>query len=209
MKKIKVVLFDFDGVLIDSLSVMEKAWEITKNKYYLNSEFKDFSKYIGIPFLSILENLGIDKAKLHLVKKSYAREASKNIKLISLNPYVSNLFSWLSNNHIKIGIVTSKDSIRTAELIEYLNLNVDLVITPELTTKGKPHPEPLLFAVKKLSLNIEDALFVGDMVTDMKAAYSANCKYLHYLCGYQKIKNPQYGGSISSLLEIKEYILGL
>ena len=50
---------------------------------------------------------------------------------------------------------------------------------------------------------------MGDMITDMKAAYSAKCKYLHYLCGYQKIKDPLYGGSITSLLEIKEYILGL
>ena len=35
---------------------------------------------------------------------------------------------------------------------------------------------------------------------------SANCKYLHYLSGYENIKNLSYGGNINSLLEIKEYI---
>ena len=58
-------------------------------------------------------------------------------------------------------------------------------------------------------LTISTAVSVlGDMLSDMKAAHRANCKYLHYLCGYQnlKVNSFAYGGHINSLWEIQEYI---
>ena len=206
MKKIQAVFFDFDGVLIDSLPVMKKAWEFTREKYNLEPDFKEFAKYIGIPFNAILKNLGIDNKKYALIHKSYSEVARKNLNLIHLNPYVKNIIDWLKKNKIKIAIVTSKDFVRTKELIEFFNIKTDLIVTPESTLKGKPYPEPLLFAAKNLSLSIEESLFIGDMFSDMKAAQSANCKYLHYLCGYDDLKKLSYGGNINSLLEIKEYI---
>ena len=206
MKRIKGVLFDFDGVLIDSLPVMKQAWESTIKTHSLKKEFNEFSKFIGIPFYSILENLDIDRNKHNLIKDSYSKEARKNINLITLNPYVKYILNWLNCNNIKVAIVTSKDIDRTQELIEFLNLKIDLLVTPELTSKGKPDPEPLYYATKNLSIEMQEALFIGDMLSDMKAAYRANCKYLHYLCGYQKVDFIPYGGNINSLLEIKEYV---
>ena len=41
----------------------------------------------------------------------------------------------------------------------------------------------------------------------MKCAYNSNCLYLHYVNGYQKLNNQTYGGQISSINEIIEYIL--
>ncbi len=208
MKKIEAVFFDFDGVLIDSLPVMQKAWEISRKSHSLSPKFEEFSKYIGIPFNNILENLKISNRKHPFIKETYSKEASKNINLIKLNPNAKKILSWLRKNKIKVAIVTSKDFVRTLELVEYLNLEIDLIVTPEKTLKGKPHPEPLFFAAKGLSIPMGKAIFIGDMISDMKAAYKAKCKYLHYLCGYQKLSlnSFAYGGNINSLWEIKEYI---
>ena len=208
MRKIEAVFFDFDGVLIDSLPAMKKAWEISRKSHSLNPKFEEFSQYIGIPFNNILENLEISKPKHSLIKETYSQEARKNINLIKLNPLAEKILSWLRKNKIKIAIVTSKDYVRTIELVENLNLDIDLIVTPEKTSKGKPHPEPLYFAAKRLSIPIGNSLFIGDMLTDMRAAYKAKCKYLHYLCGYQKLSlnSFTYGGNINSLWEIKEYI---
>ena len=208
MKSIKAIFFDFDGVLIDSLPVMKKAWQLTKKSHSLKPDFEEFSKYIGIPFDSILENLKIENKKHFQIKESYSKEARKNINLIKLNPYAANILAWLKTNKIKIAIVTSKDFVRTIELIEYLNIEIDLVVTPEKTLKGKPHPEPLFFAAKGLSIPISEAIFIGDMLSDMQAAYKAQCRYLHYLCGYQplNLNSFTHGGNINSLWEIKEYI---
>ena len=49
-KVINCILFDFDGVLIDSLPAMEIAWESVQNKFGILNTFVDYKKYIGLPF---------------------------------------------------------------------------------------------------------------------------------------------------------------
>ena len=52
-KVINCILFDFDGVLIDSLPAMEIAWESVQNKFGILNTFVDYKKYIGLPFKEI------------------------------------------------------------------------------------------------------------------------------------------------------------
>ena len=126
-KIISSVLFDFDGVLIDSLPAMEIAWNSVRSKYKIKNDFDQYKKLIGLPFQKILEELGIDSSKKDLVKKYYSKITSENIQLIKLNPYVENLLLWLSANSISSGIVTSKDKFRTYELVEYFQLNIQTI----------------------------------------------------------------------------------
>lgn len=206
MENIKGVFFDFDGVLIDSLPSMKIAWKAVRESFHVTADFNDFKKFIGIPFIAILKELHINERDFISIKKKYSEIASKNKKLIKLNPYVNELITWLRDEKIKVAIVTSKDYARTIELLEYFDLKVDAVVTPEQTFRGKPHPDPLFKAADLLSINIREAIFIGDMISDMRAASKAKCLYLHYTSGYQKINSTQYGGSIDSLLEIKEFI---
>ena len=92
MKEIEAVFFDFDGVLIDSLPVMQKAWEISRKSHSLTPKFEEFSKHIGIPFNTILEKLKISKKKHSIVSGTYSQEARKNIKLIKLNPEAEKIY---------------------------------------------------------------------------------------------------------------------
>lgn len=206
MFKIEAVLFDFDGVLIDSIEVMDFAWNSIKDKFKIENDFEEYKKYIGLPFLDILDKLGIEK-KLHKeIKSNYSLITSKDKQKINLNPYALYLLNWLKKNSIKVGIVTSKDKLRTEELIDYFQLKIDVKVTPELTNRGKPDPEPIFLAVKNLKCELEKTIFVGDMYSDLLTAKRAKCHYLHYGQGYQHLENISYGGTISSLFEIKEYI---
>ena len=56
--KIKSVVFDLDGVLVNSLDVMEISWNSVKEKYSVNQSFHSYAKYIGLPFLEILKKIG-------------------------------------------------------------------------------------------------------------------------------------------------------
>ena len=206
IKNISCILFDFDGVLIDSLPAMEKAWNSVQKKYNISNNFSEYKKYIGLPFPKILEELKINPSLYEDIKNHYAKITSKNKKLIKLNPYVIHTLDWLKNNYIKIGIVTSKDKIRTNDLVEYFQLSIEAIITPELTRYGKPSSEPILYAANKLKVKMNEIIFVGDMQSDMNCAYNSNCLYLHYVNGYQKLNNQMYGGQISSIKEIIEYI---
>ena len=71
------------------------------------------------------------------------------------------------------------------DLIQYFQLNFEIVVTPELTKFGKPSSQPILLAAKNLKSNANEIIFVGDMESDMHCAFNAKCSYLHYKNGYQ------------------------
>ena len=90
MKCIDAVLFDFDGVLIDSLACMESAWSKTKQKYSLFPEFSDYAKHIGKPFPTILSELRVEKSLHADVTREYSALSSSSIHLIKEMPKLVN-----------------------------------------------------------------------------------------------------------------------
>ena len=118
MNRISAVLFDFDGVLIDSLPVMKKAWKSVQEKYNIKASFEQFRMHIGIPFESILTKMKINTKYHNSIKEHYSFISTENINLIKLNPFVRFILIWLKENSISMGIVTSKDRFRTNQLID-------------------------------------------------------------------------------------------
>ena len=51
------VLFDFDGVLIDSLPCMEFAWQHVQSEFNIKNDFREYHNHIGIPFFEILNSI--------------------------------------------------------------------------------------------------------------------------------------------------------
>ncbi len=201
------VLFDFDGVLIDSLPCMEFAWTHVQSEFNIQQSFCDYQRYIGIPFFDILSQLSIPKSLFLPIKTVYNKYATESVYLCTLFPYASHVINWLLKHNFKLALVTSKDSTRTYNLLKLFNLPIDVVVTPELTNRGKPFPDPLFLACNMLSISANHAIFVGDMLTDMSAARSANIDYLHFLPGYSGGNFlPSYGSPIFSLLNIVEYL---
>lgn len=207
MNYIESVFFDFDGVLIDSKPTMKIAWKSVQEKFNITVGFAEFEKYIGLPFDKILMNLRINQDKWNEVNNHYFSKTSQHKNLIKLNPYAHEIIHWLQKKNIFTGIVTSKDQIRTIELVENFNIKVDILVTPELTPRGKPFSDPIIFATNSLDTQKEKSLFIGDMKSDMLCAKHSNCKYLHYCDGYGDSNFISYGGSIYSLYEIKEYLI--
>ena len=83
---------------------------------------------------------------------------------------------------------------------------MEIIVTPNQTKRGKPFADPIFYAAKKLKLQTNEILFIGDMYSDMQSAKEANCHYLHFLGGYEKLFYQIYGGEINSLLQIEEYL---
>ena len=73
----KNIIFDLDGVLIDSIKNMEKSWNLTNKKFSLNVSFDKYFKYIVKPFKEILKSLGVKKIFLVQLKKNLEKILSK------------------------------------------------------------------------------------------------------------------------------------
>ena len=98
--KIKLIIFDLDGVLINSLSNMVYSWNKVIKKFNINKKFSEYYKFIGLDFYEILENLDIEKKNFSKIKFNYSKNSTENFHKIKLYKNVKQTLLKLSKIQI-------------------------------------------------------------------------------------------------------------
>jgi HAD superfamily hydrolase (TIGR01549 family) len=181
--KIKLYIFDLDGVLLDSSKNMSLAWQDVKNKFNINIPFFEYKKHIGLPFFTILKNIGIKKDYFK-IKKIYSASSIKNLKKkTTLFKDTIKVINTLKRES-KIAILTSKDTLRTNYVLKKKKLKFDCVITSDNVKNGKPNKEGVLKILSKLKIKKENTVYIGDTKVDELTAKNARIKFLYANWGF-------------------------
>jgi len=193
--KKKLIIFDLDGVIVNSKETMSLAWNSVRKELKTKISFKQYFNYIGLPFNLILKKINFDKnpKKAALV---YNKAAIKNQNKTKLYPGAKKIIKDLYKKKI-ICLVTSKSKIRTKKLLKKFNLKFNEVFCPEDIFPFKPHPKIILKLRKKHNLNLSDMIYVGDTIIDSEFAKRGHIEYLHASYGYGK-KN-KFDNDVKSL----------
>lgn len=203
---IKLIIFDLDGVLIDSLKNMEFAWNSACKKKNLVIAFDKYKKLIGLPFLEILKSLKINRKYHSSLKNSYNHFSLKKKKLIKIKEEDFTFLKKLKKNGINLGLFTSKNSSRSKKILGKKIRLFNYFSFPEDTIRGKPYPDGLNKIIKESKIKKSEILYVGDTIFDYQSAKSAKIKYLHANWGYQKTNDKQVN-KLLSLKSLKRYLL--
>ena len=203
--KKKLIIFDLDGVLIDSKKNMYFAWKSVKKKYNIKIPFNKYFRHVGKPFQVILKKIGIKK-NLKLIEKEYSNSSIKNFNKIKLYKNVKKIINLLNKNKEFItAIVTSKSKSRTFKILKLFNLKVNYVQCPEKNLRGKPYPDQIIKVVKKFKIKKKNCYFIGDTVFDKKSANKSKITFILANYGY-KIGIKKYKYSINNIDKIFEFI---
>lgn len=181
--KYKLVLFDLDGVIVDSKRNMEVSWATVQAAFEIDTPFERYFECIGIPFEQIMVRLGLRDMATG-IKMVYDLASSCRVDLVT--PYRDSVevIATIRKKGLRTGIVTSKDEARTLEIIRKLDLLFDVVECPDGKGRGKPNPDPLLHALIRCQLDPAEAVYVGDMAVDQECARRAGIEYIHAGWGY-------------------------
>lgn len=185
-----IVGFDFDGVIVNSLSVMEKSWSELSSKHGISIPFSAYKKNIGLKFKMILENIGLNESMHEAIERDYFHGTNKYKDSVVLYPNVKEIFTSFKEAGIRIFIVTSKPRKNTLALLEMFNINVDLLVCADDVTHGKPHIESGVL-VKNFFKN-DNIFYVGDMYSDAKFATNCNFNFIFAEYGYGNISKSNY-----------------
>jgi pyrophosphatase PpaX len=172
------VLFDFDGTLVDTTEMIHQSMRHATSSVLGRED---------IPRETLLANVGqplprqmelIDTENVESLLEAYRSHHERHHDaLIREFPGVEESLSRLRSAGIKVAVVTSKRRVSVEMALEIfpgLRNVVDRFVTLEDTTHHKPHPEPLLRALKLLgSIPKERAAYVGDSPFDVEAAKAA------------------------------------
>ena len=178
---IKAVIFDLDGLLIDSEIVSYKIYKEILNQFghsfsieeYAQNfsgktEVKNVTNLIDTYNLPWTVEVGLDNVLK--VEDKFINEG------IDLKTGVKKLLTYLKDNNLKIAIASSSTRDRALTILRQHNIveYFDEFVFGNEVEKGKPNPDIFLKACDKISVNPEECLVLEDSESGIQAAYSAN-----------------------------------
>ena len=183
-------LFDLDGTLIDTTELIYQCFCYSlkehANSHGVPIERGVIYRGIGRPLKVQMQNFfshhGVDTTHIDfdsLTKKHMDFQTTIWQEHLKIFDDSKNIVANLKKNNKKLAIVTSRYRDSAKNFLNHVGLfqYFDALITPEDTSNPKPHPEPVLKALKLLGCNSNEALMVGDSGHDMNAAYYCNTDF--------------------------------
>ena len=211
---IRGVLFDMDGVLVDSESFICKAAIMMFSEIGIIVSPEDFQPFVGMGenryIGGVAEKHGIMvdieqvKARTYNIYKKIVRG-----KLFPL-PGSHEFISRCRNKGLKLALVTSADAIKMEINLKEIGLSqntFDSIITGLDVKKKKPFPEIYLKAAKSLGLKPGNCLVVEDAISGIDAGKAAGCRCLAVTTSFETAALKGADWICDSLLNVPDEVL--
>lgn len=176
--KIRGVLFDLDGTLIDTVDLIIKAFEhsfaVCLNKKMPHAELV---KYFGLPLRSAMRNYVNEDQVEELCAVYREFNLKHHDELIKPFAGVKETLAELQQRGIKMAVVTSKKVPMAKRGLQCMELEnyIETVIGCDICQYHKPHPEPMAKALAALNLKADECLCIGDSPFDLQSGQAAGC----------------------------------
>jgi phosphoglycolate phosphatase len=185
---IKLILFDLDGTLVDTVrditDALNYALGICGSKSFTVDQTR---KLVGEGLTRLMEKaLGEEKAGLKdTVMKRFLDYYSAHITdNSSLYPYVGEILRKLAG--FKKAVISNKREYLSVKLLEKLDIlkYFDLVVGSDTAPERKPSPVPVIYALSKLEVKPREAVIIGDSNYDIEAGRKAGIMTVAVTHGY-------------------------
>ncbi|MCB1743369.1 MAG: phosphoglycolate phosphatase [Gammaproteobacteria bacterium] len=221
----RAVLLDLDGTLIDSVADLA---------FCANAMLRDLDptaprgiavercrQFVGNGVERFVHRCLTDQqhgdAEPALFRRALARfdalYRQHNGRHATIYPHVQTTLAQLRERELRLACITNKPQRFTIELLQRAGLAryFDVVVSGDTLPRRKPDPAPLRHALSLLDLSAQDAVMVGDSVTDLEAASAAEIDCVCVSYGYnhgQPIRDSRPAYLIDAMSELLP-LLGL
>ena len=171
------VLFDLDGVLLDSEGLYSIFWEKMEQEYPTGVEH--FSSYIkGFHLARILSYFESDEVRQQVVDQLLEYERGMRYEFF---PGALEFVKQLRDAGIPLAIVTSSDHKKMQALYrqhpDFPTL-FDIIITGDMVTKAKPDPDCFLLGAKLMGMDIKDCIILEDSRNGLIAGRASGARVI-------------------------------
>jgi len=211
---IRGVLFDMDGVLVDSEAFICRAAVMMFSELGTRVSPEDFlpftgmgeNRYLGGVAEKYKLEVDIDKVKARTYE-IYGRIVSGKLEALD---GVHEFIALCSNKGLRLALATSADTIKMEINLREIGLTADIfqsIVTGLDVVNKKPFPDIYLKAAENIGLKPSECLVVEDAVSGIKAGRAAGCRCLAVTTSFEASALNEADWICNSLTEVPEEAL--
>ncbi len=178
-KKIKLVIFDLDGTLINAYTAVYRSVNYAMRiSGFPPIDHKTIKRTVGWGDRHLIERfVGKENAvKTLAVYRRHHQEALKSgAKLL---PGTQRLLTYLKKHKYKVAVASNRPTKFSRIVVRHLDIKkyFDYILCGDRVDRPKPYPDMLLKILERFSLKSGEALYVGDMTIDVQTGKRAGVK---------------------------------
>ncbi|OPZ82880.1 MAG: Pyrophosphatase PpaX [bacterium ADurb.Bin429] len=185
---VRALLFDLDGTIVDTNEIIQRAILDTLEHFIgrawsLSALIPHWGMRLRDQLHALCPELDLDAA----VPYYRERYAIYHEMLLAEIPGTRAVLDALRQQGLRLGVVTSKKRLNARQTLQDVGFLefFEVVVVEEDTTRHKPAPEPLLYALTCLDLAPDDVVYVGDNPDDILAARAAHMRAVAVSWGFR------------------------
>ena len=184
-KMIKAIIFDMDGLMIDSERVTFECYQERLKDMNLTMDEEFYKTLLGKPIKGIYQRFydvyGNDFPIENVIQDVHQLMAERfETEGVPVKKGLVELLHYLKDNNYKTIVATSSNRDRVDKILAQAKITefFDDSICGDEVTKGKPNPEVFLKSCQKLGVNVDEAIVLEDSEAGIQASYDANIKVI-------------------------------
>ncbi len=175
--EIKAVLFDMDGLMVDTESLSTEAFINSAKAQGYNMTKEETLKVLGFTkaniyqfWIDYFQGTNVDGKKLVDDHYEYIENVLYTVGPEKM-PYVEELLKYLKENNYKIAVASSSDTADIKNNLKKTKLEkyIDEIASGAEVENGKPAPDVFLLAAERLDVDPKDCLILEDSKAGVKA----------------------------------------
>jgi beta-phosphoglucomutase len=189
--KYKAIIFDFDGVLADTVQVHFLAWQRLFAEQKIHFTFDDYlTKANGQSRKATIQNVipDVHEALLNVLtqKKDMHLDEARKQTPVTVSTGAKEFLDELKKQHIPLAVGSSSKSAK--DYINLLNLQsyFSAIVTGHDIIHSKPHPEVFLLASERLGVPPKNCIVIEDSAAGVQAAHNAGMRTIGLLSSQDK-----------------------
>ena len=182
---IKAIIFDMDGLMIDSERVTFECYQERLKDMNLTMYEEFYKTLLGKPIKGIYQRFydvyGNDFPIENVIQDVHQLMAERfETEGVPVKKGLVELLHYLKDNNYKTIVATSSNRDRVDKILAQAKITefFDDSICGDEVTKGKPNPEVFLKSCQKLGVNVDEAIVLEDSEAGIQASYDANIKVI-------------------------------
>jgi len=190
-RSIRAILFDLDGTLIDSAPDLGAAADQMRVARGMPSlPMADYRPYAGSGargMLRVAFGMQPEDAQFPTMREEFFQNYERRMTQdTTVFDGVSDMLASIVARQLHWGVVTNKSKRFTEPLSRQMALfaSAGAVVSGDTTPHAKPHPEPLFEAARRIGVDPQDCVYVGDDERDIIAGKAAGMHTVAAVYGY-------------------------